>query len=161
MWPIRCFEHHYYDEVIGVLILLELGYNIPSFTNFNAPRPNELAKFLEGRQTKWIWHSFSKSNLVKRNRASWLVVSNAIELTTHNNFIYLQKAITMEAITRNRPVCLVRLVVSKIPRINESIAHNEFIKFGVLITKLCLRAGAIDRDGDERKMQRSLVNRST
>lgn len=42
-----------------------------------------------------------------------------------------------------------------------SSAHNDTIKYGALLTKVCLRAGVLERDNDVRKMQRTAMNKST
>lgn len=70
-------------------------------------------------------------------------------------------ALAMEAIAHNKPFCFVRLVIKKIAAMYDSSAHNDTIKYGVLLTKLCLRVGVCEQANDARKMQRMAMNKST
>ncbi|KAM7468933.1 hypothetical protein LguiA_007116 [Lonicera macranthoides] len=58
----------------------------------------------------------------------------------------------MEVIAHDKSICLVRYVIDKISSMYEYSAHNGTIKFGVLLTKLCLQAGVRKRVDDKRKM---------
>lgn len=43
----------------------------------------------------------------------------------------------------------------------DSTAYNDNIKYGVFLTKVCLRAGVDELDTDKKKMQRMPINRSS
>lgn len=67
----------------------------------------------------------------------------------------------MESIACNKPICLVRLIIRKIALMYDSTAYNDNIKYGVFLTKVCLRAGVDELDTDKKKMQRMPINRSS
>lgn len=148
-------------EIMGIPPLPNHRYEIPVWNLNNAPKNDALATYLAGQPRTWIGQTFNRANLAENLQTLWLVVSNTIDPTSHRQHLYRHHDLAMEAISHNKPFYLVRLVIKKIAIMYDSLAHNDMIKYGMLLTKVCLRARVRERDNVARKMQRTAMNKST
>ncbi|KAM7465686.1 hypothetical protein LguiB_013248 [Lonicera macranthoides] len=151
------------SEITGIPALPHNAHDLPNSdgTNYVEPPTNDLASFLAGRPMEWIGTQFDKSNLHDSLRMLWLVIANALDPTSHIQHLYPSQAYVLYAIATNKHCYLLRHIIGQITRIIDLVAHNETIKFGSLITRVCFRAGVHEKDEDEKEMPRAPLNWST